>query len=71
MILGPDARYTHWKQTVFYLEDSLTCKKNEEIQGTFAVVPNKRNTRDLDFKVSVRFRGELCDVEEDNTYTMH
>uniref|UniRef100_A0A914X0E4 Arginine methyltransferase 1 n=1 Tax=Plectus sambesii TaxID=2011161 RepID=A0A914X0E4_9BILA len=28
---GPDARYTHWKQTVFYLEDSLTCKKNEEI----------------------------------------
>jgi protein arginine N-methyltransferase 1 len=40
---GPDAHYTHWKQTVFYLEDSLTCKKNEEIKGSFAVVPNKRN----------------------------
>lgn len=68
---GPDARYTHWKQTVFYLEDSLTCKKNEEIKGTFGIVPNKRNSRDLDFKVAVQFHGELCDVEEDNTYTMH
>ncbi|KAH7695662.1 Protein PRMT-1, partial [Aphelenchoides avenae] len=28
---GPDCQYTHWKQTVFYLNDALTVKKNEEI----------------------------------------
>ena len=24
---APEAPYTHWKQTVFYLEDYVTCKK--------------------------------------------
>ena len=24
---APDAPYTHWKQTVFYLNDYITCKK--------------------------------------------
>ncbi|CAB3396695.1 unnamed protein product [Caenorhabditis bovis] len=68
---GPDAQYTHWKQTVFYLMDALTVKKGEEITGTFAVAPNKRNPRDLDFKIKISFHGQVCDLEEDNTYTMH
>lgn len=68
---GPDAHYTHWKQTVFYLEESLTIKKGEEIQGTFKMTPNARNNRDLDFEVGIKFHGELCDVEETNQYTMH
>uniref|UniRef100_A0A1I8F1M4 type I protein arginine methyltransferase n=1 Tax=Wuchereria bancrofti TaxID=6293 RepID=A0A1I8F1M4_WUCBA len=63
---GPDCQYTHWKQT-----DALTCKKNEEITGTFSIAPNARNERDLDFKISVKFHGDVCDVEEENTYTMH
>lgn len=46
---GPDERrYTHWKQTVFYLDsgdgdECLTVKKNEEIRGIFSVAPNSRN----------------------------
>ena len=28
---APEAPYTHWKQTVFYLEDYITCKKDEEV----------------------------------------
>lgn len=68
---GPDARYTHWKQTVFYLEDALTTRKNEQIFGEFTVKPNNRNTRDLDFQINISFHGELCDLEESNTYTMH
>ncbi|KAM3716185.1 Protein arginine N-methyltransferase [Dirofilaria immitis] len=68
---GPDCQYTHWKQTVFYLQDALTCKKNEEISGTFSVAPNARNERDLDFKISIKFHGDVCDVEEENTYLMH
>ena len=40
---GPEARYTHWKQTVFYLNDYLTVKHGEKIEGTFALKQNSRN----------------------------
>lgn len=68
---GPDSRYTHWKQTVFYLRDYLTIKKGEAFQGEFSVKPNERNARDLDFQISINFEGELSQVSESNKYIMH
>lgn len=67
---GPDCPYTHWKQTVFYFDDSLTVKKNEEIYGVFCMKPNNRNNRDLDFTIDIDFKGELCEVHEINRYRM-
>merc|ERR1719394_229847 len=66
----PEARYTHWKQTVFYLDDYLTCKKGDEVTGVFSMKPNTRNVRDLDFEIKVDFNGELGSVSESNTYRM-
>ncbi|TNN56383.1 Protein arginine N-methyltransferase 8 [Liparis tanakae] len=43
---APDAASTHWKQTVFYLEDYLTVKKGEEIFGSIAVRPNEKNVQE-------------------------
>merc|ERR1712034_19854 len=63
---SPEARYTHWKQTVFYLDDYLTCKKGDEVTGVFSMKPNTRNVRDLDFQI----KGELGSVSESNTYRM-
>lgn len=40
---APDAPSTHWKQTVFYLEDYLTVRRGEEIMGSIAVKPNENN----------------------------
>ena len=40
---APEARYTHWKQTVFYIEDCLTIKHGEQLMGTISVAPNPRN----------------------------
>ncbi len=40
---APDAPYTHWKQTVFYLEEYLTVKRGEEIVGTVSMKPNEKN----------------------------
>ena len=40
---APEARYTHWKQTVFYIEDCLTVKHGEQLSGLFSVSPNPRN----------------------------
>merc|ERR1712061_359993 len=67
---APEAPYTHWKQTVFYLEDYVTCKKGEELRGNFRMRPNERNKRDLDFEIDVEFRGELCEMSETNKYKM-
>ena len=40
---GPESPYTHWKQTVFYMEDYLTVKTGEEIFGTIGMRPNAKN----------------------------
>ncbi|XP_057711280.1 protein arginine N-methyltransferase 8-like isoform X1 [Corythoichthys intestinalis] len=67
---APDAASTHWKQTVFYLEDYLTVKKGEEIFGSIAVRPNERNVRDLEFTLELDFKGQLCDAAISHDYKM-
>jgi len=67
---SPDAPYTHWKQTVFYLNDYATVKKGEVITGRFSLKQNSRNNRDLDFQIKVDFEGELGSLHEDNIYRM-
>jgi len=67
---SPDSRYTHWKQTVFYLEDYITAKTGETITGTFTMKPNERNNRDLDMEMSVNFEGELSSLHESRQYKM-
>lgn len=51
---APDAPYTHWKQTVFYLEDYLTVRRGEEISGSMAMKPNEKNT------VSTAVAADIC-----------
>lgn len=67
---SPDSPYTHWKQTVFYIDDYITAKKGEEIMGKFSMQPNEKNNRDLDFVIDVTFKGECSEVKECNTYRM-
>ncbi|KAK6177341.1 hypothetical protein SNE40_015460 [Patella caerulea] len=68
---APEAPYTHWKQTVFYLGDNdLTIKKGEEINGTFSMKPNQQNNRDLDFQIDLDFKGELSEMTESLKYKM-
>jgi len=67
---SPESRYTHWKQTVFYTPEVLTCKMGETIDGTFSMKPNQRNNRDLDFHVEFSFHGELSTVKDSRSYKM-
>ena len=48
---GPHAKYTHWKQTVFYLREMLTVKEGEKITGQLTSKPTKTNKRDLDVTI--------------------
>lgn len=67
---APDAPYTHWKQTVFYLEDYLVVKYGDIISGSFSMKPNERNNRDLDMKMNVNFNGELSQMQATHEYKM-
>lgn len=66
---GPHTKYTHWKQTVFYLKDVLTAQEGEEIQCNVKVKPNEKNRRDLDIDLAYNFQSSdnnrsaqaLCD----------
>ncbi|KAI9660064.1 MAG: type I protein arginine N-methyltransferase Rmt1 [Bathelium mastoideum] len=55
---GPHTKYTHWKQTVFYLDDAVTVEQGEQILGTLRNKPNEKNKRDLDIQIAYRLDTE-------------
>ncbi|XP_030826328.1 protein arginine N-methyltransferase 1 isoform X2 [Camarhynchus parvulus] len=67
---SPESPYTHWKQTVFYMEEYLTVKSGEEIFGTITMKPNAKNNRDLDFTIDLDFKGQLCELSCSTDYRM-
>lgn len=67
---SPSSRYTHWKQTVFYIDDCLTIKQGEQLSGLISLAPNTKNKRDLDFTITYNFEGELMRVNLKQSYHM-
>ena len=55
---GPHTKYTHWKQTVFYLREVLTVEQGEQIRGVLKNKPNEKNKRDLDIQISYELETE-------------
>jgi protein arginine N-methyltransferase 1 len=49
---SPLKKYTHWKQSVFYLEQPLNVRKGDTIYGSIATQQNKVNFRELNIKIS-------------------
>lgn len=52
---GPHTKWTHWKQTVFYLHDVLTVQQGESVDLTLHVKPSEKNRRDLDIAIDYKF----------------
>ncbi|CAI5481353.1 unnamed protein product [Closterium sp. Yama58-4] len=67
---GPKSRGTHWKQTVLYLEDTLTMCEGEAVTGTMQVKPNAKNPRDLDITVTYKFDGRRGKASRTQHYRM-
>jgi protein arginine N-methyltransferase 1 len=65
---APGSPYTHWKQTVFYLDEVLSVKKGEEIRGEFVCKPGAKNPRELDISISYRFKGQYDAIERTQQY---
>jgi protein arginine N-methyltransferase 1 len=49
---GPHAKYTHWKQTVFYLPEELLIQNGETVTGRLSSKPNVNNPRDIDITIA-------------------
>ena len=49
---SPLKKYTHWKQSVFYLERPLDCRKGDTIYGSIATRQDSKNFRELNIKIS-------------------
>ena len=68
---GPHAKYTHWKQTVFYLKEKITLHRGEKLKGSISVKPHSVNPRDLDISITYQFEGRSNDpVHQTMTYKM-
>ena len=49
---SPYKKFTHWKQTVFYLEHDLDVRTGDVISGSIACRKSRTNFRELDIKIS-------------------
>jgi type I protein arginine methyltransferase len=67
---SPYHKSTHWKQTVFYLEEDISGEIGEEIEGRIVVAANSRNPRDLDITIGTAFRGKFMSVNKEKLYRL-
>lgn len=49
---APFAEYTHWKQTVFYVEDPIRAEPDQKLTGQIFVQKNEHNPRDINIKLT-------------------
>ncbi|EFA83324.1 protein arginine methyltransferase [Heterostelium album PN500] len=67
---GPRAQYTHWKQSILYLDDVLKLRQGEQITGSIDVAPYQANQRDLKIKLSYDFKGSESQSSANIEYHM-
>jgi len=65
---SPSAQYTHWKQTVFYLEDAIAICCGETMAGTIECHPNPSNGRDLDISLTFEVDGRHTKLKNSMLY---
>jgi len=66
---GPHTKYTHWKQTVFYLKDVLTVEEGDTISGELENKPSQENHRDLD--IGITYKLNVDDMHRQSSGEAH
>lgn len=64
---GPMDHYTHWKQTVFYMDQVLDLKKGDVINGSIAARPNEINPREIDIEFTWKVDTETQDSSREKS----
>ena len=57
MSTSPEEEYTHWKQTVMYLEHPIHLREGDAITGTITCAGNSKNPRDLDISIEYSYES--------------
>jgi protein arginine N-methyltransferase 1 len=56
---GPKSKYTHWKQTVFYITEPIAAEEGDQISGRIKVCRNAKNPRDIDISMYYGEKNQL------------
>ena len=67
---SPFSKYTHWKQTIFYLRDTIVICQGERVSGKLSCRPNKKNPRDLDINLQIHFDGSHSKLDCSQDYRL-
>jgi len=65
---SPFKNYTHWKQSVFYLDLPINARKGDVLYGSFCARQDKDNFRELNIKVSYHIDAPQCRKRFDQLY---
>ena len=67
---APFCRYTHWKQTIFYLHEAIIICEGETIRCNISCNPNIKNRRDLDITLNFEVVGARCKIKKELDYRL-
>jgi len=67
---GPRSEYTHWKQTVFYLDEPISACLGEVLKGVIKVKRNDSNKRDIDIEMETTLRGKHTNHKSSRKYKL-
>lgn len=67
---GPRSNYTHWKQTVFYLDEPCVAAVGETVTGHINVNRNPENPRDIDIHLTSNHEGDNGNFKNDRHYRL-
>ena len=65
---SPMKKYTHWKQSVFYLEKPLDVRKGDTLYGSLACRQDRTNFRELNIKISYHIDAPQCKKDFEQQY---
>ena len=69
--IAPWAEYTHWKQTVFYLDTPLMVSQKSKVRGSISVTRNGKNPRDLDVDIKSSYTSnKVGTIQQSRLYLM-
>ncbi|CAK9438803.1 uncharacterized protein LODBEIA_P30270 [Lodderomyces beijingensis] len=62
---GPKNQYTHWKQTVFYMDQVLDLKTGDKIVGEIVAKPSTINPREYDIDLTWDLKTQAGDASRE------
>ncbi|KAH8232335.1 hypothetical protein KR032_004340 [Drosophila birchii] len=66
---SPHSPWTHWEQTLLYLDEPLFVKAHDRVRGVLAMTPDGRDRRCMIFDLNISFRSSRTRVESFKSFS--